>query len=159
VTAKDILATMARMTQAINDGTLDDLSDMFAEDLVDHAATAHVAPANGKHISGFKEYFGALREAFPDLTLEPNYIDATDADVVMQFTVNGTHRGKFLGIEPTGMNISVTGMHIVRFVDGKIVERRDSSLERAIFKQLTDGHPTHQDHHTAAASAPARKRR
>jgi C-1 hydroxylase len=36
--------------------------------------------------------------------------------------VNGTHQNQFQGIAPTGKQISVTAIDIIRITDGKIVE-------------------------------------
>jgi predicted ester cyclase len=40
--------------------------------------------------------------------------------------MTGTHRGAFLGIAPTGRNIGVNGITILRFMNGKCVERWSS---------------------------------
>ena len=42
--------------------------------------------------------------------------------VVMRFTSKGTREGEFIGIAPTGKQVSWTGITIDRIEDGKIVE-------------------------------------
>ena len=42
--------------------------------------------------------------------------------VVVRATVRGTHAGPFLGVEPTGERIEMTGIRIFRIEDGKIAE-------------------------------------
>jgi predicted ester cyclase len=41
---------------------------------------------------------------------------------VGRFTFRGTHTGEFMGIAPTGRSVTMTGIDVVRIVDGKIVE-------------------------------------
>ena len=40
----------------------------------------------------------------------------------MRFTSKGTREGEFIGIAPTGKQVSWTGITIDRIEDGKIVE-------------------------------------
>jgi predicted ester cyclase len=62
------------------------------------------------------------RSAFPDLRL--SVIDqVAEADLVAsRWVARGTHGGVLLGIAPTRRSVAVTGMSLVRFVDGQIVE-------------------------------------
>ena len=43
--------------------------------------------------------------------------------VVERFTASGTHRGEFMGAAPTNRTVTMPGINIFRFRDGKIVER------------------------------------
>jgi predicted ester cyclase len=36
--------------------------------------------------------------------------------------MRATHRGEFFGIPPTGKQVTVTGIHVLRIADGKIAE-------------------------------------
>lgn len=128
----DILAAAERMTEAVNGGELDVLDDLLANDIVDHDASPHAEPGEG----GYKQFIEDLRSAFPDLTITPDHVDATDEDVAVIYTISGTHRGKFLGVAPTGRHISVRGMQVIRFEDGKIVERWGSADELGLLRQL-----------------------
>jgi steroid delta-isomerase-like uncharacterized protein len=126
------LATQERLAQAVNSGQLDTLEDVFAVNVVDHDP----APDQGPGPAGFKQFFATLRGAFPDLTVTPVHLDATEEDIAIAYTISGTHRGDFMGVAPTGKHISARGMQIARFERGKIVERWGSSDELGILKQL-----------------------
>jgi steroid delta-isomerase-like uncharacterized protein len=63
-----------------------------------------------------------LRSAFPDLTVTVDEIVAEGDRVAIVWTVRGTHRGEFLGIEATGNPVSMSGMDIFRITDGRIAE-------------------------------------
>src|SRR5690349_200397 len=119
----EIIAAAQRLTSAVNDGTLDVFDEVIAEDMVDHDARAHAEPGEG----GYRQFFEELRCAFPDLTITPDHIDATDDDITIIYTISGTHRGRFLGMAPTGRHVSARGMQVVRFQGGKIIERWGSA--------------------------------
>ena len=132
MSAKDNMATQERLANAVNNGQLDDLDQVFARGVVDHDP----APDQGPGPEGFKQFFSMLRSAFPDLHITPEHVDSTEDDIALAYTITGTHKGDFLGVAPTGKRISARGMQIARFEDGKIVERWGSSDELGILKQL-----------------------
>jgi predicted ester cyclase len=41
---------------------------------------------------------------------------------VARYSARGTHKGELNGIAPTGKQVNVSGVSIVRFANGKIVE-------------------------------------
>ena len=43
--------------------------------------------------------------------------------VVVSWAVQGTQRGRFMDVPPTGKQVTLTGINIYRLRDGKIVER------------------------------------
>jgi steroid delta-isomerase-like uncharacterized protein len=63
-----------------------------------------------------------LAGAFPDWHATIEDLIAQGDKVVMRGVARGTHRGTFMGIPPTGKKVTVTGMHVFRIADGKIVE-------------------------------------
>jgi steroid delta-isomerase-like uncharacterized protein len=132
MSAKDNMATLERLATAVNNGQLDDLDQVFARNVVDHDP----APDQGPGPDGFKKFFSTLRSAFPDLHIAPEHVDSTEDDIALAYTITGTHKGDFLGVAPTGKQISARGMQIARFENGKIVERWGSSDELGILKQL-----------------------
>ena len=42
--------------------------------------------------------------------------------VVLRFTFRGTHQGEFMGVAPTGKQVTMAGIDIFRIADGKIAE-------------------------------------
>ena len=42
--------------------------------------------------------------------------------VIERWTFDGTHKGAYLGIAPSGKHVSVTGCTILRIADGRVVE-------------------------------------
>lgn len=126
------IAAQEHLAEHINQGDIATAMQSFAEDAVDHDP----APDQGPGRAGFQAFFETLTSAFPDAHIEPVHLVADDDNVAVAYTLTGTHRGTFNGIEPTGRSIEVRGLQIGRFEDGRIVERWGSSDELGILRQL-----------------------
>ena len=126
------IAAQERFAEGVNTGNFDIFDEVVAPDVVDHDP----APEQGPGPQGFKDMFANLRAAFPDLEVTPEHMTATDEDVALAYMVNGTHKGDFLGVAPTGRRITARGVQIGRFRDGQLVERWGSSDQMSILQQL-----------------------
>jgi predicted ester cyclase len=85
---------------------------------------------------GLRELVVAWRKGFPDLTEYVQDLIAEGDKVVARYTLQGTHMGVFLGIQPTGQRVQVEGIDIARFRDGRIVEFWYSQDSYGLFRQL-----------------------
>jgi predicted ester cyclase len=63
-----------------------------------------------------------MRGAVPDLEATVDRIVAEDDHVAMRVTLSGTHRGQFIGVDPTGESFEIEHAIFVRFADDEIVE-------------------------------------
>jgi steroid delta-isomerase-like uncharacterized protein len=99
-------------------GNLDAIPDLLAEDFVDYGTPAG-------ETSG-REALAALvvswRTGFPDMTETVEDLIAEGDKVVGRFLMRGTHRGEFMGVAPTGRSVTMRGIDVIRFADGKISE-------------------------------------
>lgn len=129
---EDNINAQERFVEGVLSGNLEVIDEVMAPDVVDHDP----APFQEQGPGGFKDFFSYMRNAFPDMNIEPQHMVATDDDVAVAYTLTGTHQGEFLGIEPTDRSISVRGVQIARFRDAQIVERWGSSDELGILQQL-----------------------
>lgn len=130
--ADENVAAQQRLAENLNAGSIDEAIKTFAEDCVDHDP----APGQGSGREGFRQFFTALRSAFPDAHIEGEHVVTDQNNVAIAYTLTGTHQGDFNGIAPTGKRIEVRGIQIGRFENGEIVERWGSSDELGIIKQL-----------------------
>lgn len=128
------LAVQEKLGAAINNNDFDALDDIFSVDVIDHDP----AKGQGPGPSGFKDMFHAMKSAFPDLKIKPDYLVADDNNVSVAYTITGTHQGDFQDLPATGKTFSARGVQIARFEEDKIVERWGSSDELGILKQLKD---------------------
>ncbi|WMJ83247.1 ester cyclase [Oscillospiraceae bacterium LTW-04] len=73
-------------------------------------------------IDGMKQHLIDVRKTHPDLkmTIIRQYCDS--GYVISEFIAEGTHKGEWLGMKPTGKKLSFTGVDIDKIEDGKIIE-------------------------------------
>jgi predicted ester cyclase len=83
-----------------------------------------------------KQFFDMFHAAFPDSSRTIEDQIAEGELVATRVTLNGTHRGEFQGISPTGKRIAVTGIWIDRVAGGKIVERWGAVDMLGLMQQL-----------------------
>jgi len=70
----------------------------------------------------FKQGIAELRRSFPDYH-GTNEIQVAEGEMVANRLVfYGTHQGEFMGVAPTGREVTFRGLALDRVVDGKIVE-------------------------------------
>jgi predicted ester cyclase len=74
--------------------------------------------------------------AFPDLHFTVEDMVAEGDKVVARLTVRGTHQGAFLGISPTGKQVTGTAIDINRITGGKSVEHWNTSDTLGLLQQL-----------------------
>jgi len=89
---------------------------MLADGFVCHGAEGVDSKAS------LKELIVEFRRAFPDLVETADILLADGDRVACRFVAQGTHKGEFMGIQPTGKAISFTGIDVYRIVDNKIIE-------------------------------------
>jgi steroid delta-isomerase-like uncharacterized protein len=106
------------LSECVN-GDLDRIGEFVAEDYVGHDFPG-VGDIHGPE--EFKAFFESLRESFEDMEARVEDVVAESDEVVVRATVHGTHTGSFLGIEPTGERVRMTGIRIFRIENGKIAE-------------------------------------
>lgn len=119
---KDELATIthAWIKEGWSKGNADIVYELHSPDFVDHDAAGRPDDREG-----FRKGIIDLYRAFPDLhcVVDDLVIDDETAKVSVRWSGTGTHRGIFLGAEPTGRRIDFAGIEIIRIKDGLITER------------------------------------
>lgn len=83
----------------------------------------HTASTTIQGLEAYKQFLLMLYTAFPDEQFTIEDIIAEGDTVVVRYTTRGTHLGNFMGIPPTGKQVSGTGIFIDRLVNGKAVEQ------------------------------------
>lgn len=100
-----------------NQGNTAVFDELLAANYVGHDPSG---PIHGPE--GFKQFYATYRTAFPDTHLVIEDQIAEGDEVTTRWTATGTHQGPLMGIPPTGKHVTVTGITIARFADGKEVE-------------------------------------
>lgn len=104
--------------ECYNKGNLAVADELVATDYVNQSAPLGQAPG----LEGEKQYAAMIRSAYPDFHMAIEDQIAEGDKVVTRYTARGTHKGKFMGIPPTGKKVTVRGIHIHRIAGGKVVE-------------------------------------
>ena len=121
-------AVVRRMVEeAWNKGDLAALDEICAPDYVLEGQQG---------VADLQAGIAATRAGFPDWQTTIDDMLAEGDKVAFRWTMRGTHQGEFGGIAPTGKPVKVTGITIVRFAGGKIVEDRYESGSPDVKQQL-----------------------
>ncbi len=103
--------------ETMNQRNLAVLDELHVPDFVFHAASRTI---QGRE--PFKQFISMFLTAFPDLHVTIEDMIGEGDRVVVRFTYGGTHKGDFMGIPPTGKQVAVTGISIMRVANGKFLE-------------------------------------
>ena len=127
--------TLARrvLEEVFNEGNLDVVDEIFAQDYVHHDPTM---PEEGHGREHIKEFASMYRSAFPDVRIEIEDQIAEGDKVVSRWVASGTHEGDLMGIAPTGNRVTVVGTTIERIADGQIAETWDNYDALGMMRQL-----------------------
>ena len=119
--------------EVISEGNLDLIDEIIADDYVEHNS-ARPEPLHGP--DEVKEYVSTLRAAFPDIHCGVEDLIAEGDKVVRRDRATATHEGEFMGIEATGTEGVVEGIHIHRIEDGQLVETWAQNDMLSLMQQL-----------------------
>ena len=102
--------------ETFNNGNFEILNEDISPDAIDHSFPEM------QGVDAFKIPLMGLKGALPDLQAEPEIIIA-EGDIVMALTTfTGTHEGEFLGIPPSGEQVTWSHVDINRIENGQVVE-------------------------------------
>lgn len=112
-----------QLTQRLNEEVwekhnFDIIDELVAEDYVLHDESMP-EPLRGR------ETYREMAEMGADVIdgpIETHQLISTDDYVIGRWSQTGEHVGEMMGIEPTNKEITVTGIDINRFEDGKLAE-------------------------------------
>ena len=94
--------------------------EAFYADDYEGQDVATASPLHGP--GGIGRLLAANLEAFPDFQLSIEECVAQDDSVVLFWLARGTHLGRAMNIPPTGRQIEMHGVSLLKFVDGKIMQ-------------------------------------
>jgi len=107
-------------------------AELMDPDVVDHSRPPGIASG----ARGVRQQFDGFRAAFPDF--RATILDqVADGDkVVTRKVFTGTHLGSFQGIAPTGREVEIHVIDIVRVAGGRIVEHWNCVDRLGLLAQL-----------------------
>ena len=87
-------------------------------------------------LESYKEFLMARRAAFPDRRFVVEDMIAEGDKVSARSTMRGTHKGELRGIAPTGREVTMTGIDMIRLWEGRMVEDRVEVDQLGMMQQL-----------------------
>jgi len=113
----DNAGTMRRAYERISAGDISGFSDLVADDFVEHDEIPGLPPTK----DGMLDYFRLLLSAFPDMRLEVEDLIGDGDKTVARVRATATHDGEFMGVPPTGEQVQIQLIDIMRFDDDGLV--------------------------------------
>jgi serine phosphatase RsbU (regulator of sigma subunit)/predicted ester cyclase len=104
--------------EAWGKGNLAAVDEYIAVDYVEHT----LPPGTQQGREALKQFVAMYHEAFPDVKVTMHDIFGKGDRVAYRWSASGTHLGEWMGISPTGLHLTTTGITIHRIVGGKCVE-------------------------------------
>lgn len=124
----------SRIIQEIfNEGRFEVVDELVAPGYVGRDS-ARPSPIIGA--GGVIESAAAYRGSFPDLQISIAEQVAEDDRVVTRWEARGTHESEFFGVAPTGKQVTVSGITIDRYAEGRLIEGWTSWDTLGLLQQL-----------------------
>jgi steroid delta-isomerase-like uncharacterized protein len=108
------------------------LAELLHPEVVDRSRPPGIAEG----AEGVRQQFEAFRAAFPDFHAVIHDQIAEGDKVVTRKVFHGTHRGELMGIPPTGREVQIEVIDIVRVEGGQIVEHWNVVDRLGLLQQL-----------------------
>jgi len=127
-------ALMERITQKIwNEGRIDLIPELISDALIDHI---EMPGLEGKGQVRYRNHVEMTRGMFSDFRNELDLIIGEGDLAVSYGRVVGTNDGEMMGMPPTGKAVECETIGILRFSDGKAIERWGVADNMAMMQQL-----------------------
>ena len=135
MTVEDNVKLLTRWFQEVwNEGNMQTVHELLAPDGI---ARGQAGP--GVELRGpeeFSRFVEQIRSAFPDIKIAVEDAFGCDDKVALRWSATMTHSGDGLGIAATSKPVRLTGITIVRIVNGKLVEGWDNWDQLAMLEQI-----------------------
>ncbi|HJT72282.1 MAG TPA: ester cyclase [Terriglobales bacterium] len=102
-----------------NQKNLNTVDELVADEYVHNDASL---PEPQRGVEAYKQFVTLYHRAFPDIHFTIEHMIAEGDMVAIRWNVIGTHRGDLPTLAATGLPMSLTGISIARFRNGKGIE-------------------------------------
>jgi len=123
------------ITDVLNEHDFDALAKIVSSDILIHP-TAMPCEATYYGIDGISNWLKTQWNAFPDQNVSDHFTVAKNDIVATHWTAQGTSKGNFLMLPPSGNPVEYTGSSMYRIENGKIAEIWDARNTLAIMGKL-----------------------
>lgn len=118
-------------TEGLNQKNLEIIDELCTPEFVFHNGSITI-----QGLDAYKQFLAMFFTAFPDAHFTIEDIVAEGDTVVVRRTVRGTHKGELMVIPPTGKQITMTEIALLRVANGRFVEAWSNSDDLGLLQQL-----------------------
>ncbi len=122
------------VTEGWQKGDTDAVLAMYSEDFVDLSHPSGERATREQNVQALADLYAAFPDFFA--TIDFLIVDEEVGRVAVRWTANGTHRGTFFSMEPTGRHVVFHGVETLKIEAGLIVERTGDWDAIEILQQL-----------------------
>ena len=106
------------------EGSLDEITEQIPDRVTEDAVLHDPVLGDVRGNEAITEYYSEISEGMEDARSEIEDLIAEGDKVTVRWTFSGVHEGPLPGVEtePTGDEVTFSGIDVLRFEDGKIAE-------------------------------------
>jgi predicted ester cyclase len=119
-----------------NKGREEVIDEMSATDGV-----AYGLAEDGREMPGpseFRKFYRQFRSGIPDIRFTVDQVIGEGDTTAVRFTAEGTHGGDGLGVKATGRRVRFSGICMVRWRGGQMVQGWNEFDAAGLMRQITD---------------------
>lgn len=121
------------MEDGFNKADMAVVYDSFVEDYKRHGFGAPSMGSLAEHVADLQ----MRHDAFDNARFEIHQMVAEGSTVAVRYTFHGTHTGEFMGVAPTGREVSRSSSAFFDIADGKVVVGNIVADGGGLMSQLT----------------------
>lgn len=114
--------------------------DSAIDEMLGPAGIVHGLGETGQDLpgpAGFRQFYRQFRSGFSDIQVTVDQVIAEGDLTAGRFTARATHAGDGLGVKATGRHVTVTGMFMIRWKDGRIAEAWNEFDAAGLMRQIS----------------------
>ena len=112
------------------------MDEILAADFTFNYPSGILPPGVSLDREGYNQIVSMGITPFADVSCQAEDMVAEGDKVAVRWTWKGRHTGESMGVAPTGKQVTVTGISILRIVGGMIVEERGEQDNLGMMQQL-----------------------
>lgn len=94
------------------------------------------SPTPMTSLEQMKQFILGQQASFPDFTVRYDQISVSGDQIFAQWTASGTQSGTFFDLAPTGKRVTLSGLAVMKVVDGKVTEQTNYFDLLSVARQL-----------------------
>ena len=120
----------------VNEEGLNQHNPALVDELCAPNFVFHTGSRTIQGLPAYKRYLAPFFSAFPDAHFTTEDLIAEGDTIAVRQTLRGTHKGSLMGMPPTGRQVTISDMVMLRVANGKFVEAWNNIDELGLLRQL-----------------------